>query len=329
MKEMLSNDKCYAVKGASVAFASDGVLRDNLDIEEARTAFDFNIEKHKCFTQDGREIGGVMHLRRSDDDGIIPTRGLGVEFTPVQHHELFNYVVDEIMPKVPEFKLETVGTLNGGGTGIIMGSFGDKFQIAGDKSPYVNRLFILNPNGKSSVVMGFTNVRNFCQNQLLAAVSSAGKSVGKWGFRVMHTKNAELVLDHAMDEIANQVEVAKDLRYREERLAAIPVNDGHLNAILDKLYPLNKYEEGTRGWTRQLNLRNAVIEQFTTGKTAQEFTDHSALMLFQSITYPIHNPASIGDGTDLAHITMSNTYGSRANKVSDIFRKVEQLVGVA
>lgn len=325
MKEMLKNDKCFAAKGSSAAFASDGVLREYIDIEEARTAFDFNIEKHKCFTQDGREIGGVMHLRRSDDDGIIPTRGLGVEFTPVQHHELFNYVVDEIMPKVPEFKLETVGTLNGGGTGIIMGSFGDKFQIAGDKSPYVNRLFIFNPNGKSSVVMGFTNVRLFCQNQLLAAVSSAGKS----GFRVMHTKNAELVLDHAMDEIANQVEVAKALRYREERLAAIPVNDGHLKAILDRLYPLNKYEEGSRGWTRMLNQREAVIEQFTTGKTAQEFDNKSALTLFQSITYPIHNPTRIGKETDIAHITMSNTDGSRANKVSDIFRKVEQLVGVA
>ena len=325
MKEMLTNDKCFAAKGSSAAFASDGVLRDAIDIDEARTAFEFDIEKHKCYTEDGREIGGIMHLRRSDDNGIIPTRGLGVEFTPVQHHELFNYVVDEIMPKIPEFKLETVGTLNGGGTGIIMGSFGDKFKIAGDKSPYANRLFIFNPNGKSSVVMGFTNVRLWCQNQLLAAVSSAGKS----GFRIFHTKNAELVLDHAMDEIANQVEVARLIRQREERLASIPVNESHLNAMLNRLFPLNKYEEGSRGWTRMLNQRQAVIEQFTTGKTAQEFTEDSALKLFQSITYPIHNPTSIGKGTDIAHITMSNTDGSRAERVVRIFNQVEELVGVA
>lgn len=325
MKEMLSNDKCYAVKGASVAFASDGVLRDEIDIEEARQAFAFDIVKKPCYTEDGREIGGVMHLRRSDDDAVIPTRGLGRDFVPVQHHELFNYVIDEIMPKMPQFKLETVGTINGGGTGIMMGTFGDEFQIAGDKSPYVNRLFFFNPNGKSSVVMGFTNVRFFCQNQLLAAVASAGKN----GFRVSHTKNAELVLDNAMDEIANQLQVANMIRLREERLAAVPVGDRELRLMLDKLYPLNKYEEGSRGWTRQLNLRNAVVEQFTTGKTAQEFTDHSALMLFQSITYQIHNPASIGDGTDFAHITMSNTVGNRAQKVHKIFSDVEKLVGVA
>lgn len=325
MKEMLANDKCFAAKGSCPAFSSDGQLRDEIDIEEARTAFDFDIEKHKCYTQDGREIGGVMHLRRTDDNGIIPTRGLGKEFTPVQHHELFNYVVDEIMPKVPEFRLETVGTLNGGGTGIIMGSFGDKFKIHGDKSPYANRLFIMNPNGKSSVVMGFTNVRLWCQNQLLAAVSSAGKS----GFRVFHTKNAELVLDHAMDEIANQVAVAQQIRYREERLASIPAGERELNTMLNLLYPLNRFEEGSRGWTRMLNQRQAVIEQFTTGKTAEEFTEDSALKLFQSITYPIHNPTSIGKETDLAHITLSNTDGSRAARVARIFNQVEQTVGVA
>ena len=75
MKEMLNNDKCFAAKGSSTAFASDGVLRDHIDIEEARTAFDFTIEKRKCFTEDGREIGGVMHLRRSDDDGILFVAG--------------------------------------------------------------------------------------------------------------------------------------------------------------------------------------------------------------------------------------------------------------
>lgn len=325
MKEMLKNDKCYAAKGASVAFASDGVLRDTIDIEEARQAFAFDIIKKPSYTEDGRVLDGVMHLRRSDDDAVIPTRGLGRDFTPIQHHELFNYVIDEIMPKMPQFKLETVGTINGGGTGIMMGSFGDKFQIAGDKSPYVNRLFFFNPNGKSSVVMGFTNVRLFCQNQLLAAVTSAGKN----GFRVSHTKNAELVLDNAMDEITNQLQIANMIREREERLAAIPVGDKELRLMLDKLYPLSKYEEGSRGWTRQLNLRNAVVKQFTTGKTAQEFTDHSALMLFQSITYPIHNPASIGDGTDFAHITMSNTDGNRAQRVHKIFSDVEKLVGVA
>ncbi len=325
MKEMLANDKCFAVKGSSSAFSSDGVLRDEIDLDEARAAFDFNIEKHKCYTEDGREIGGVMHLRRTDDNGIIPTRGLGKEFTPVQHHELFNYVVEEIMPKVPEFRLETVGTLNGGGTSIIMGSFGDKFKIHGDKSPYANRLFIMNPNGKSSVVMGFTNVRLWCQNQLLAAVSSAGKS----GFRVFHTKNAELVLDHAMDEIANQVAIAQQIRNREERLARIPAGERELNTMLNLLYPLNRFEEGSRGWTRMLNQRQAVIEQFTKGKTAEEFTEDSALKLFQSITYPIHNPTSIGKETDFAHITLSNTDGSRAARVSRIFRQVEQTVGVA
>lgn len=325
MKSMLSNDKCFARVGTSPAFASDGVLRETIDIDEARTAFNFDLQLCKSYTEDGREIGGIMHLRRSDDDAIVPTRGLGREFVPVQHHALFNYVVEELIPQLPDFTLETVGTLNGGSTSIIMGSMGSDFKIKGDRSPYANRLFIMNPNGRSSVTIGFTNVRLWCQSQLQAAISSAGRS----GFRVAHTKGAELKLDHALDEIASQMAVARALNAREERLADIPVGDGELNQMLNRLFPLNKFEEGSRGWTRMINQRQAVIEQFTTGKTAQEFEDRSALMLFQSITYPIHNPEKIGKESDIAHIALSNTEGSRAARVQRIFRQVEEVVGVA
>ncbi len=332
MKAILENDKCYSCVSHSIgaSFNTDGKRRDRIDVEEARGCFDFTIEKHQSCTADGRPIAKQWHLRRSDDDAIIPTRGLGDEFRPVQHLQVFDYIVNDLMPQVPEMKLETVGTLHGGGTGIVMAKFGDDFGIPGDKSPHESRLFFINPNGRSSLMMGFTNVRLWCQNQLPAAIRTTNESVkGGDGFRVAHTTNAEIKVDNAVQVIYDQLHAVRHLKMREERLAEIEATEANLHHLLNKLFPLSGFEEGTVGHTRMLNQREAVTRQWESGETAVSFEGDSAAKLLNCFTYPVYNPSSVGKGTDLAQITFAGTVGSRADKVRKLLDAVEEEVGAS
>ena len=332
MKGICNNDKCFSTVKHVIgrAFNTDGVDRDEIDIDLARSAFDFEIKKHQSCTEDGRPLPKNWHLRRSDTDDIIPTRGLGDEFQPVQHMQVFDYICNDIMPEVPEMKLETVGTMHGGGTGIIMAKFGDDFKISGDKSPHQSRLFFFNPNGKSSLILGFTNVRLWCQNQLQAAISTATDSAKNGhGFRIYHTTNADVRVDNAIESIYAQVGAVKALQRRQERLAQIEAKEEHLMHILNKFFPINRFEEGTRGYTRMLNQREEVMKQWIDGETSQSFDGNSFSKLFNCFTYPVYNPSRVGDKTDIAQITYSGTVGSRADRVMRIFDAVEQEAGVA
>ena len=332
MKAILENDKCYSCVKHSIglAFNTDGKMRDHIDAEEARGCFDFTLDKHQSCTADGRPIAKQWHLRRSDDDSIVPTRGLGDEFRPVQHLQVYDYIMNDIMPQVPEMQLETVGTLHGGGTGIIMAKFGDGFKIAGDKSPHESRLFFINPNGRSSLMMGFTNVRLWCQNQLPAAIRTTTASVKKGdGFRIAHTTNAEIRVDNAVQVIYDQLHAVRHLKQREERLAEIEATEANLAHVLNKLFPLSGFEEGSVGYTRMQNQREAVIRQWDGGETDLSFDGDSAAKLLNCFTYPVYNPPSVGKGTDIAQITYAGTVGSRADRVRRILDAVEAEVGVA
>lgn len=326
MKGLLKNDKCYSCVDHKIgqAFNTDGKMRDHIDIDEAYSCFNFTLEKHQSCTEDGRPISKQWHLRRSDDDSIVPTRGLGDEFKPVQHLQVFDYIVNDIMPQVPEMKLETVGTLHGGATGIIMAKFGDNFKVTGDHSPHESRLFFMNPNGRSSLLMGFTNVRLWCQNQLSAAIKTAREAakIGN-GFRIQHTTNADVKCDQAIKLIYNQVGAVRHLQMREERLAQVEATEANLSHLLNKFFPLGKFEVGSIGYTRMENQRQAVIQQWVDGDTAQSFDGNSGAKLLNCFTYPIYNPASIGKGSDIAQITYAGTVGCRADKVGEILHAVE------
>lgn len=326
MKGILNNDVCFSTLKGTIggAFNTDGADRDHIDIEEARKAFDFDIVKMQSFTEDGRPIDRHFHLRRSDDDKIIPTRSVGSEFAPLQHMDVYDFIVNDIMPKVPSMTLETVGTMHGGATGVVMAKLGDDFSISGDRSPQSQRLFFFNPNGQSSVVIGMTTVRLWCQNQIPAAVRTASAN----GFRLWHTRNVVHNTDLALHTIADQVEAVRALRQREERLAQIPATDRELQYVLDAVVPLGGYIPETRAWTRAINVRDEIVRQFNDGETAQEMDGRkNGWTLLNAVTRPIFNPATMRKDTDIAQITYSGTDGSRSLKAAKILRTVENVLG--
>ena len=321
MKAMTPQDHSFStIKGRLAAvFNTDGVDRDYIDPVEARSALDFEIIKKQSFDEIGRKIPGHYHLVRQDTNDIIPSTGIGEKFVPVQHYSVYDYICNEIMPKVPGMQLETVGTLHGCGTGIVTAKMGEDFHINGDDSPSQMRLIFSNPcNGLGSLIIGFTTVRIFCQNQIAAARRSAMKNDG---FSIQHTKNAELYVGSAIKSIQCQILAANEIRRRSEQLAGVEVNDTFVKNMLNKIYPF-RFEPDTPGYTRNENLRSEVLAQFDGGETAMSIKNNTAWKLFNAFSFPIFNPPHLGKRMDMAEIAYTGAVGNRAERVTKIFNTI-------
>ena len=320
MIAMTANDKCFATKGLAKVFNTDGVARDTLDPMEVRSALDFNIVKKPSYDVDGRQIPGHFHLVREDNNVFIPSAGIGTKFEPVQHLDVFDYICNEIMPKYPTMSLEAVGTIHGCGTGIVMAKIGDEFHIQGDESPNSMRLMFSNPcKGYGSLILGFTNVRLFCQNQIPVAVRQAKQD----GFQIRHTKNAELYVGTALEVIAASIQRAMEIRRKSEGLARVKVNSAFIQRVMNSIYPFKEgMEEGTIGFTKTTNRREEVMSQFESGETAQSIQEDTAWKLFNAFTYPIYNPTSTKKSVDMAEVAYTGAVGPRGEKVSRIFNTI-------
>ena len=325
MKAHQSNDICYStLNNGANPFNFDGKERKVLTIEEAASAVDFEILKKPSFDEEGRRIPRHYHLVKDTDNTFVPSCGIGEKFTAIQHRDVFKKVVEEVMPQFPEMKLETAGTIYGGGIGLFTFRVGDLFNIKGDKSPNELRLFISNPcNGSGSLVMGFTHVRLFCHNQIAAAKMEARKD----GWHIQHSKNGYELVGSAVKDVAYQISAAKELKARCDFLASIPVSRAALDACLDRIYPFGKLKEGTAGYTRMLKMREAVVEQFESGKTAQEMEGQkTGWTLLNSFTYPVFHPDKMGERTDEANIAYDGMVWGKSQRVNRMLDLVQSVV---
>jgi len=314
------NDGGYTtVKPNLLGFAE----RDVIDVEEARRAFDFRIAKCPSYNSRGEILDGVFHLERGDTGDQIPTWGIGSKFEPVQHSDVFDMIINNVMPAVPDMRLETVGTLYGSGTGFVSAKMGDSFSLPGDTSPNNMRLTFINPCGRGSLILGFTSVRVFCQN----CIRAAQRDMGNHGaFVVRHTVNAVFAVQGALTAIAAQAEEAAVLRARSERLARVSVVQRHIDAALDRVYPLDEAKMSAPSLAYNRAAREEVEFQFAAGPTAQTFTEDNGWKLLNAFTYPVFNPLRMKKNTDIADVAFKGQFGQRAEKVTRMLEAVEGVV---
>ena len=332
MKAIQANDKCMSTNvTGNHRFNTDGIARDHITIEEGAECFNFEIHKKENFAYDAltgeiRKIPGQYHLERSTDGAFIPSSSVGEQFVPVQHKAIYEYVTKEIMTKVPNMKLEMVGTLHNCGTGVITATWGDTFGIANDDSPNVLRFIYANPcNGTGKLTMGFTNVRIVCQNTLMAAIKQAKGD----GWSVKHTKTAEIKCDKILQEISTAAQAALEMKRRSEVLANIGADSAMLNQALDAVYPIYGIEQDSPAWKHIHDKRERVLVQFESGETARTMKGKTAWSLFNSFTYPIFNEARLTKNSDEAQVAFKGMVGDVAYKVRDIFGKVEEIARAA
>ena len=333
MIALTRTDKCFSTISGSLGriFNTDGKRRTELNVDECRSAFDFQILKKPSYDETGRKIPGHFHIIRSDNGDFIPSSGLGKKFVPIQHKDIFDSVVkeiiplaNEVMPNVPRLELETVGTLHGGGTGICTVRVGEPFTVPGDSSECYVRLVFANPcNGRGSIIIGCTIVRDRCQNQIPVACG---------GFSVHHTKNANIHLSNAMKCVVAQIEESANVRDKILRMGDCLLVENDVMSCLDlmiaRIHPLT-YKQGTSGYTRQVNVRSEVRTQFYGGDVAMSIKGNSAWKEYNAFTYPIFNPLSMGRNMDYADIFYSGMIGGKRHLVKKIFDTICEHSGIS
>lgn len=325
MIAIMQNDTCYSTaNGGHNPFNTDGVPRTELDPAFAREALNFKIVKRQSYDSKGRAIPKNYHLVKNTDESFIPSNGIGEQFVPIQHLDVYDYIVDKVMPQVPQMKLEMAGTIHGGGVGLIAAKFGDTFAVKGDRSENEMRLFFSNPcNGTGRMIMGFTTVRVVCQNTLLAATEQAKTD----GFKISHTKSSEKLAFEAVKCIERQAVAALEMKRRCERLGEIGVDSATMQRALDAIYPLYGIPEGSPARERLEHIRAKVVEEFEAGETARTMSgEKTAWRLLNSFTYPIFHPERLTKRMDSAEIAYRGMVGSVAEKTDRILHAVERAV---
>lgn len=320
-------DRLFSTIGGRFAavFNTDGRPRTEIVPSEARKALDFDIIKKQNFDETGRRIPGQFHLVRSDTNSIIPTGGIGKKFVPVQHYKIFDYVVDDILPQLPDYRLETVGTLHGGGTGVISALGGERFTVDGDTSSYVTRLIFCNPcNGSGRFSMGLSIVRESSQSQFLVAKSNG---VGKdaIGFAVKHTRNASFFKENTLSSISSFTPLVISSRESIDRLASLPMDETMIDKMLDAVFPI-KHPKGSPGYTRTCNNRMEVQTQLQMGEIAMTMPKNSAWKLLNAFVYPIFNPARMGSRKDYGELFIQGGLGPQATRVLSIKAEIEAML---
>lgn len=326
MKGKLSNDRGISTIQTS-AFNYGGEKHDVIDIAEAREILDYDVLVKACKTQEGEDIAGINYLVNSRDNCVIPSLGVGDRFVPYQNHDFFDYFTQDIMPQIPDLKLETVATLHGTGTAFITTNFGDDFKVKGDESPNKFRMLFSNDNtGKSSLLLGFTSVRVVCMNTLAMARKEVGHD--EESFKVRHTETVNSRVGEAVRVIYAKLRALSEMKARIDALANKEVSPEMVQKTLNRIYNQNAFERGSTGFTKLENKRTEVIRQFESGETAQTMTNKSAWALFNAYTFPIFNPKTEKKNSDRAEIAYRGSVGNVADRVSKIFNIIEEEAGV-
>lgn len=330
MKGQLANDRGISTIQHS-AFNYDKQERSSIDILEARDIMNYEVEVHPCYTADGREIAGLNYLQKSTDGSIIPSAGIGDKFTPYNTVEFFDSFVNDIMPQVPDLKLETVATLYGSGAALITADLGKDFFLPGDESAYKSRVVFYNPNnGSATLQLGFSSVRIICMNTLAAARNEMANDDS--AFNIKHTESIKDRVGYAVQTIFDRIRDIQTMKDRMTALAGKNVDATTVQRVINKLYPLEAFPTDrdivSPGRTRMENVRAEVIRQFESGETAQTFTKDSALKLFQANTFRIFNPIKENKRTDRADIATRGIFGTVADRVNKILNVVEQESGI-
>ena len=330
MQHYTSKDKMLTIHPDRLI--KDWTLRKSITDADALSIFDYTLNKCPCFDAGGREVPGLYHIERMDAGAkagtILPLGGFGDQYTILQNTDLYKMIAADILPELPGAKVETVGTLEGGATGMVQISCGSDFKIKGDESKHESRLYFNNPVGGGCLVMGFCLTRCVCENTIAAARKEvlAGTREGT-GHIIRHTSAIEVYARRAIETIKAQALATKAMQERIKALAARKVNTDTIKKALAEIYPATPEmaNETPAAYANAIARREEVITQWEDGETAQSFTTDSAWKLINAFTFPIFNPQKIAKGSDLSGVRYDAMFGDRAGRVSQILEAVERI----
>lgn len=213
-----------------------------IDISSARTVdealnlanMNWLVDSKPLFDENGKEYPNFSANVRADNNELLGI--VSDKYRIVQNEDAFEFVNDLTLDG---FEFESAGTFKKGRSIWVMGHFPKK-DILGDDID-TNVVFINSHDGSSGVKVMMTPVRVICSNMLNLALRRASRS---WNTK--HTKNIYSKIEEARHTLGLVDKYMEELNTEAERLAHIKITDADIEAIFDKMFPIDKTKDSER-----------------------------------------------------------------------------------
>ena len=201
----------------------------------AMAGVDWEVVSNKIFDESGNEIPGYKaNIRQDTGDtlGIVSDR-----YQIVQNYEAFDFVNE--LPLEGDFKFESAGIFRGGKSMWIMGSL-PEVNILGDDISN-NVVFVNSHDGSSGVKVMMTPIRLICSNMINLATKEADRI---WAAK--HTSGISHKIDEARYTLSLADKYMEKLEEEANRFTEIKLADSEIEAIIDKMFPVNYDVDSSR-----------------------------------------------------------------------------------
>ena len=206
---------------------------------------DWEVVSNKIFDESGNEIPNYRaNVRKDTGDtlGIVSDR-----YQVVQNYEAFDFVNE--LPLEGDFKFESAGIFRGGRSMWIMGSL-PEVNILGDDISN-NVVFVNSHDGSSGVKVMMTPIRLICSNMINLATKEADRI---WAAK--HTSGISHKIDEARYTLSLANKYMEKLEEEALMLTGINLTDGEIEAIIDKMFPVDYNKATARKINNLITFKN-------------------------------------------------------------------------
>ena len=273
--------------------------------EDAEHVFDYTVEKVPVVIQ-GTDVvvPGNFALVRKDEneEGQICTTvvysAVGDRYTVIQNSSLLEWVEAGIL--VPyNVSIESVGTLLNGQKAFV-NIILNEHVVPGDESKTITRLMFSNSFGQESYMACVHTTRIVCNNTLRVSLAQGASNKTLRKFR--HTKNAAAKIEEHLVDLAEVIASTRTHHEKMDVLASIKMTAKDVKIVMDKLFPIDKDDNGDikkgRGTTRRINQREAILKIFEDCENLQGKIARTRYSFLQAVTDWADHESSVRNGDD-------------------------------
>ncbi len=220
----------YVNAFGTVDISSATSVKDALELSQ----LNWDVQPKLLYDENGKVFDGFCANVREDTDDLLGI--VSDKYRIVQNDDAFEFV-NELCND--GFKFDSAGSFRNGKSIWLMGHL-EQENILGDAIDN-NIVFVNSHDGSSGVKIMMTPVRVICSNMLNMALKKASRS---WATK--HTKNIYSKMEEAKYTLGLASKYMNALNVEADRLSNMKITDDQINAIFDKLFPVDPNKDSER-----------------------------------------------------------------------------------
>lgn len=221
------------------------------------SGLDWPVTSKLIYDENGKAYPNYRANVRETDNTLLGV--VSNQYRIVQNVDAFEFVNDL---SSSGFEFTSAGAFRDGKSIWIMGHL-PKEDILGDEVDN-NIVFVNSHDGSSGVKVMMTPVRVVCSNMLNLALKQASRS-----WKTRHTSNIHHKLTEAKQTLGLANKYMAELKVEAERLANMKITDAQIDAIFDKMFPVDPSNDSERKIRNVSILKDSFIHCYNESDISQ------------------------------------------------------------